>query len=229
MSIILSKYELDKIKESKPIGKGSYANLYKYDDKLIKLFKAPLDSSEKRLIKNLIGEKIDYFVFPDELVRDVFRFLIGYTEEKIDGITLQNLIILLYQNKHKDIGINEFVLLYEKLKPSIKEMSKNKLNMFDIHDENIMYNGNLNFIDIDLYYYTKASFASSIYKSNMNNVGLSLVESIYNLNGDLTSSIEAMIKKSRYDEDYFERFIDCLDKNYSGVDTLIKYRNMQIK
>lgn len=228
MSIILSKFELDKIKESKPIGKGSYANLYKYDDKLIKLFKAPLDNSEKRLIKSLVGEKIDFFVFPDELVKDILRFLIGYTEEKIDGITLQKLIILLYHNKHKDISINEFVSLYEKLKPSIKEVSKSKLNMFDIHDENIMYNGNLNFIDIDLYYHTKANFSSTVYKDNMNDVGLALVESIYNLNGDLTSIIQSKIKKSRYDEDYFERFIDYLDKNYSDVDTLIKYKNKQI-
>ena len=35
MSIILSKDELARIKENKPFGKGSYANLYKYDDKLI--------------------------------------------------------------------------------------------------------------------------------------------------------------------------------------------------
>ena len=100
MSIILSKDELARIKENKPFGKGSYANLYKYDDKLIKLFKAPLDSTEKRLIKNLAGEKIDHFVFPDELVRDMFRFLIGYTEEKIEGITLQKFMSLIYHNKY---------------------------------------------------------------------------------------------------------------------------------
>ena len=99
MSIILSKEEIARIKETNPLGKGSYANLYKYDDKLIKLFKAPLDSTEKKIIKNLSGEKIDYFVFPDELVRDMFRFLIGYTEEKIEGVTLQKFMALIYHNK----------------------------------------------------------------------------------------------------------------------------------
>lgn len=229
MSIILSKEEIARIKETKPLGKGSYANLYNYDDKLIKLFKAPLDSAEKKIIKNLAGQKLDYFVFPDELVRCMFRFLIGYTEERIDGITLQKLMILLYHNKYKDISINDLVLLYEKLKPSIKEVSKSKVNMFDLHDENIMYNGNLNFIDIDLYYYSKTSFVSSIYKENMNNVGRTLVESISKLNEDFTCNIENKIKKYRYSEDYLERFVDYLDKNYSDVDTLIKYKNKQIK
>ena len=91
MSIILTTNEIEQIKQNKCIGKGSFANLYEYDDKVIKLFKGRLDGEEKRLIKALQKENIENFIFPEEIVRDFFRFMIGYTEEKINGITLRKL------------------------------------------------------------------------------------------------------------------------------------------
>lgn len=226
MSIILTKYKKEQIRKNNCIGEGNFAKLYDYNGKVIKLFDDTLESEVANNIKNLPKDKIDFFVFPEELVKDIFRFLIGYTEEKINGYTLKELFDLLLNDQHLDISINDFMFAYEKLKPSIKEVSERYYYMTDTHDENIMYDTNLNFIDFDYYWQDETALKSAIYTQNMNSVGLALVDSIRKLNEDFTFKLKKTIKL--YDPDYFDKFIDNLDKKYGDIDTLIKYKNYKI-
>ena len=226
MSIILSKYKKEQIRKNNCIGEGAFAKLYDYNGKVIKLFDDTLEAEVAKNIKNLPKDKIDFFIFPDELVKDIFRFLIGYTEEKINGFTLKDLFDLLLNDNHLDISINDFMIAYEKLKPSIKEVSDRSYFMTDTHDKNIMYDGNLNFIDFDYYWQDESALKSTIYTENMNSVGLALVDSIRTLNEDFTLKIKKPIKL--YEPYYFDKFIDNLDKKYGNIDTLIEYKNYKI-
>ena len=226
MSIILTKYKKEQIRRNNCIGEGNFAKLYDYNGKVIKLFDDTLESEVANNIKNLPKDKIDFFVFPEDLVKDIFRFLIGYTEEKINGYTLKELFDLLLNDQHLDISINDFMIAYEKLKPSIKEVSDRYYFMTDTHAKNIMYDGNLNFVDLDYYFQDKDALKTTIYTENMNSVGLALVDSIRKLNEDFTFKLKKTIKL--YDPDYFDKFIDNLDKKYGDIDTLIKYKNHKI-
>lgn len=124
---------LREIKNKKFLGKGNFSKCYLLDDgNVLKIFNKPKSLYEMDNFKYFIKYSNDSFVFPFEFIYDSRKFY-GYIMREAPGKTLlqafpkSNLLDL---SKHS-----------HKLERDIDYVSKGGIVLYDLHDENILYDG----------------------------------------------------------------------------------------
>ena len=131
----------------KYIGEGTYGICYELTNKdILKIFKIPKDKTEIKKMEKFSKIDTKTIIFPKELIANKST-LFGYTMRRANGKEL-------YENfRNYDLG--EASLNTVNLERDIINISKMGIEMYDIHSENVFYDGfNYSVIDTDPYYYS---------------------------------------------------------------------------
>ena len=131
LSIKITTEELKEIENSKKVGAGKCADLYKKNEEVYKLIKQDAKRLYSKTIESLIGIKNRTCVFPNDLLVDENNQLIGYTMDYVQGTKLKDIFSQIPFEQMKEI-INQAEL-------GITEISENKILFDDFHFENMMW------------------------------------------------------------------------------------------
>ena len=125
---------------------GRFSNIYKYDnDKLLKLFNN-MRNHELEKFEKMCDFDLHSFANPKELVFIRNNFF-GYIMDKKNGLMLDDLSDL--------ISIRDFVSNLDKVEDDLFKLSINNFILFDLHEQNILYNqiaNELTILDMDDYW-----------------------------------------------------------------------------
>ena len=226
--IKLTDDELKKIKKFPEIGRGTYGTVYIYNGMAFKLYYDKLNDENIYNLKSLANYEIDNIIFPKMLVKNNNDY-IGIIEDKVNGIPLFELCFNII-NDTFDIDINSFYKLCESTIIDIRKVSKEKIIMNDIHDENIMYDGLFKFIDTDQYLFAKNDSYNNIYNYNLS----CFIKTIQNMFEMLNSKVCFNIAKNSnfiYDEKYIDNLFNnvykILDKNFNYEGYCYSLKNLK--
>lgn len=163
----LSKYLIGSI----PIGIGTSAICFLMpNEKVLKIY---YSSS----LKNYITSNIEMFykignetyIAPEELLlKD--GLCIAQIYEYIPSTTLHNISC--------DYKMNDIINAYEKLIIDTKKISEKSFVLRDLHDKNILFNGEFNIIDLDRGYVAENRASENIFRSNMELVNQTILYSL---------------------------------------------------
>lgn len=174
------------------LGEGLTSKCYKLsDNKVYKKFKRKRDIIELKKYRDFLEYKNDSVIFPYDFVYK--RKFIGYIYDYSEGLTLSNCF--------KHINIDDLIFALEKVERDINYISKGKIFMYDVHDDNIIYgNKKLSIIDVDEYNIKDSlSISDALYSNNIQFKNL--------INGLIISNIP---------KELIERFIKYKDFNLSS-------------
>ena len=146
LSIKITTEELKEIENSKKVGAGKCADLYKKNEEVYKLIKQDAKRLYSKTIESLIGIKNRTCVFPNDLLVDENNQLIGYTMDYVQGTKLKDIFSQIPFEQMKEI-INQAEL-------GITEISENKILLDDFHFENMMWDSEekcIKIIDTDFF------------------------------------------------------------------------------
>jgi len=146
LSIKITTEELKEIENSKKVGAGKCADLYKKNEEVYKLIKQDAKRLYSKTIESLIGIKNRTCVFPNDLLVDENNQLIGYTMDYVQGTKLKDIFSQIPFEQMKEI-INQAEL-------GITEISENKILFDDFHFENMMWDSEekcIKIIDTDFF------------------------------------------------------------------------------
>lgn len=125
---------LEEIGKKEFLGKGGIAKCYTLEDgNVLKLFNHPRRVCEIERFKYFLEYANDSFLFPFEFIYDSEK-IYGYITEKAPGVTLKQAFPtsnLLEMSKHS-----------YKLEKDINFVSRGGILLYDMHDENVLYDGN---------------------------------------------------------------------------------------
>lgn len=220
--IYLSKDEIKVIKQGELLGKGKYAKVYDYNGKAIKIYRNDLDRKRIKSIKTMSKYNNDIFIFPEKLVY-IDDSIKGFTQEKVEGITLLEMKFAVLRD-YFDV---DFELLYEdykKLKEAIKKISDEHLIIYDLHDENVMFDKGFKVVDTEDYKIDYTRSKQDIYKSNMINFSDLFVNEFLNLNAFSTYLIQQEIGNTYY-TDYMDDFFENIPKKLFCCKSLRDFKN----
>lgn len=116
------------------IGKGACADVYKYEDKALKV----LNESGKAMTNlqetsKLVGIKNNTFVLPEEILTGTDGEVIGYILELVDGRAFID------DNIIKNIGFDTLKDSIAKVEQDLQQLSANKVVCSDLNHKNIMW------------------------------------------------------------------------------------------
>jgi len=220
--IYLSSKDIEKIKQGEFLGDGEYAKVYDYNGKAIKIYDNDLEPKAIRSIERMSKYNDDIFVFPDDIVY-VDDKIKAYTQEKVDGITLYHMIIAVLQNYY-DIDIELFMEDYQKLKKTIKRISDEHIIVYDLHDENIMFNKGFKVIDTANYKIDYFRSKDDIYKSNMINFADLFVSEFIKLNSFSVDIVQEEIG-NKYSVNYMDNFLKTIPKKLEYCKSLRDFKD----
>lgn len=134
------------LKNKRFIGEGTYGRCYELSNgDILKIFKIPKDKYDIKKIKSFTSVKFDTIIFPKKILISN-NSLLGYTMRKAKGKSL-------YCN-FKYCNLEQASINTINLEKDIICLSDMGIKMYDIHSENVFYNGfNYSVIDTDEYYY----------------------------------------------------------------------------
>ena len=174
---VISKKEFKKIELLEKIGEGSYANLYKSDDIVYKIFKENEDDEEDiyedeiHNLERLVNFKNGICVFPNELLKDENGNFIGYTMDFVKGENISDII--------ENIP---FEILKKALAEAIQEINELSKKKIRIEDLQIIWEektNSLRFIDTDQYYISEHTSEDYIKENNLATLKLEIESAIY--------------------------------------------------
>lgn len=170
-----------------PIGRGTTAVCYLMKDgNVLKIFK---DTFNTYSLKKIFPDLIDHFeklnnikngsyISPDELLV-LNGEVIAYIYKYVNAKTFKKVSPLM--------PLDQMFLSdgYKKLKEDTLEVSENGFELFDTHDENILFDG-VNFYNIDLDFSNISTFksADTLYSQNMRSIQKALIYSLFNIKSD---------------------------------------------
>ena len=116
------------------IGKGACADVYKYEDKALKI----LNESGKAMTNlqetsKIVGIKNDTFVLPEQILTGVNGEVVGYVLELVDGQAFID------DNIIKNIDFDTLKGAIEKVEKDLQQLSANKIVCDDLNHKNIMW------------------------------------------------------------------------------------------
>ena len=122
------------------IDEGSEVEVFRFDDKVFKLYKpycnkGRLDENTINKLKNINTKRI---IMPDNTIKDSSSKLIGYTMPYIDSYGIDGF---------KNIKIKNLIDELNIIKNDLLILSKNKIDIEDIHIGNILLGDGLYFVD----------------------------------------------------------------------------------
>lgn len=219
--IYLFKNDLIDIKKGELLGKGVFADVYEYQGKAIKIYKNNIERKTKKNIKKLSNYKNDNYIFPEDLVYLNYR-LKGYTQEKVDGITLYELMCALNRDCI-DMSFNCFMEEYFKLVKSTKKISDEGISICDLHDQNAMFDGSFKILDTGDYLVDEKTSLDEIYEENMIHLADLFVTMFRNINPGFTTYIYYTLDM-KYNKNYMEEFFEIIYKNLGNDGSLRAYK-----
>lgn len=145
------------IKEENKIGTGKEVSVYKYEDKVIKLFHKERLSNLERIsdegLTKLLTLNLQVFNKPLQLIYDENNKIVGYTEKYLE-----------------EEGINLEWFNYDLIKEDLQLLSDNGFTLNDIFYNYIFSGGGVYFTDLTSYQYMNTSnefLKQQIYKKNV--------------------------------------------------------------
>ena len=169
--IIINENILNKLKLQTYYGSGNFADVFEYDqDNIVKLWNKEAISykDNERLLYSMVTNELDkiksdIFMFPKHFLFCSDEF-VGIVRKKVEGMRLQNDFLL-------NLDLEDLYILLVQIKKEIMYLSsKYDLRMYDIKFANMVYNTDLeiiNIIDTDFYYRDTTSLKEDIFNSNM--------------------------------------------------------------
>ena len=131
-------------KDKKLIGEGEYSKCYEIpNNEVLKVFNVPRKLYTLEKFEYFKDYTNDSFLFPYSFIYDEENFY-GYISKKAHGKTLSSVID---DYTFKNLSKNSI-----KLQENIDYISEGKILMNDVHQNNVMYDGNIfEVIDADFY------------------------------------------------------------------------------
>ena len=209
---IVSLYQY--LKGSHIIGIGTTAVCYLMKDKrVLKLF---INTANKKYLFDKYDNVVDHFekindlknstyIVPEEvLIKD--KKCIGYIYGYINSKTLKNIRL--------NTKIDALIYGYDNLYEDTKEISSKKFHLFDVHDRNILFNGNYNIIDLDKGTFEDNISEEQILKENMDLINKTIIYSLLRVK-------EYEIIKF-YDVNLRDLYRENIERNYKGMKSFLK-------
>ena len=144
------------------------------------------------------------YIGPEELLIKNDE-VIGYIYTYINGLELKRL--------KNNIRLNDIVKGYENLYNDTLKISNNKFRLNDLHQKNILFNGNYYVIDLDKGYVDNKD-NKKIFDINITNINNNIINSIFDLN-----FFEHL---SFYDDDLDKLFYSSLYENHEDFYELLE-------
>ena len=221
----IKRYELLQIlKKSKFLGTGGGGTAY-YNSKINKVIKIFHSFNEPCLYNSYKKEDIlrfnniqtKIFIFPIEAII-IDDIAVGYICDYVKGNTLQNINLL-------SLNLNKFVYFVNESLPDIKEVSNNKIALYDIA-YNIMFgNDGLFIIDTDDYFFSSKDNLDKLNNYIFNDsIKTFLVDNYFNEFVNSDKLLKEMYSDKECDiSDFMLYFINSLSE-YIGIkiNTLIE-------
>lgn len=223
MKNILSNKELKEIRKNEFIDSGHWANVYKIDTGVIKVFnqkRIPISMQDN--IKFLSQFENNSFIFPDELLYDRFLRLRAYTMEEIKSESLRTLVNF----GRFDISLEELLLKFEIIKNDVFNISKNRIRIIDLNPDNMLFDGDFKFVDLDLYKHDKTSTIKELYKYNLIDVTTSLLGIITGYNRQVNAFMSVRLEDYVGKEDYFEKYIDSVNDVLKSEEKITRVKQL---
>jgi len=210
----MEKYieSVDELKLGRKIGGGSCSEVFEMEPGV--LFKKfsddyadlsdPINLEFFEVIKTISG--IDYLPF---IIRgkDIYRSydeLFGYSMDRIDADNLEDV--------SDDVLVSDLMNGFEGLRPGIRSLSDNFVKTEDIGGDNIMFNGNMYLLDLDLSLVDKRYVPDELYEATRKSVFKSLYHKI---TGDY-------FKGSVLNDDYLAFMSELMDKMSNSSNLEVK-------
>lgn len=176
----MEKYieSISELKLGRKIGGGSCSEVFYMEPGV--LFKRfcddytdlndPINMEFFETIKTISG--IDYLPF---IIRgkDIYRSryeLFGYSMDEVDALELDDI--------SDDTLVTDLMIGFEGLRPGIRSLSNNFVKTEDIGGDNIMFNGDMYLLDLDLSLVDSRYIPDELYESTRRNVFKSLFKRI---------------------------------------------------
>ena len=202
------------LKGSYPIGIGTTGICYLMKDKrILKIF---LNTYGTEYLFNKFENIIDHFeqintlkndsyIVPEELlIKD--KKCVAYIYDYIESRPLKYIKL--------NTKIDYLLYGYDKLYEDTKDISNKKFCLYDLHDKNILFNGNYKIIDLDKGTFENLITEENILKNNMKLINRTILYSIFGTkNYKLMDFYNINLKES-----YKENIID----DYRGMKTFLK-------
>ena len=144
---------------------------------------------------------LDFTVKAIDIYRSRFE-LFGYTMEEINALKFEDL--------SDEILVFDVILAFERLKSDIRKLSDYYVKTEDIGGDNILYNGNMYLLDLDLSLVDKRYVPDELYQNTRKNIFKCL---FYRLTG---SGFDGNVLNDDYVE-YINRVLDD-SSNVAGVE-----------
>lgn len=172
------------LKGSYPIGIGTTGICYLMKDKrVLKIF---LNTCGTEYLfskyENILDHfdqintlKNDSYIVPEELlIKD--KQCVAYIYDYIESRTLKYIKL--------NTKIDSLLYGYDKLYEDTKDISNKKFCLYDLHDKNILFNGNYKIIDLDKGTFENEMTEENIFKNNMNLINKIILYSLFRIKND---------------------------------------------
>lgn len=207
----------DDIKLGRKIGGGSCSEIYEFSGGVY--FKKfcedycdltdPINIEFLETIRTI--SEIDFLPY---IIRatDIYRndmLLFGYTMDEVSGDILDDV--------SDDVLVFDIMSGFENLKPGIRKLSDNFVKTEDIGGDNILYNGNMYLLDLDLSLVDKRYIPDELYENTRRSVFRSLFKRVTG------SNFTDIVKYDEYGH-YIEKIVDncsnCVDFEVKTIEQL---------
>lgn len=218
------------------IGSGSCARCYLFDDNTVyKVFRKNGYAYELLHNKDInIEDRFEYlskvnndtFYGPKTIVVDNSENVVGYLMDYASGKTL---------NKLKgNCNISELLTAYRYLVEEIKRLSEHFVELKDVHERNILYDGRFKVVDLDKGILSNESY-DEVLRRNIGKTTNCIINSIFNIerhsdvrfyNQDLNTLYNASINGDyKLVSDFFDYLDECLSLHRPEIK---KYRSKKL-
>lgn len=203
---------ISELKLGRRIGGGSCSDIHEMTpDVYFKKFceeytdlSDPINVEFFETIKAISGiDYLPYVVRADDIYRSRFE-LFGYSMGKVEALELEDI--------SDDVLVSELMNGFEELRPSVRKLSDNHVKTEDIGGDNIMFNGHMYLLDLDLSLVDKRYIPDELYEETRKQIFRSLF-------GRLTGT---RLNEGVLDDNYLGYMKEIIDKCSENVGHEVK-------
>ena len=194
------KINMDKISSLEKLGEGACAEVYKFRDYAIKIFKSTGQVPDYNDLQELIGTENGTCVFPLDIMEDLNGNNVGYIMQYIDGTKLDNVI--------SEIDFETLEKAIQKAEQDFRKLSEDKIVLNDFNVGNVLWDKSSNsmkIIDTDFYQKNNSLTEEEVYKYNQRRFNGELETIIGIRDGDLIQFLNNSDEFQKFHKDYLIR------------------------
>ena len=213
------KINMDKLANLEKIGEGACAEVYKFRDYAIKVFKSTGQVPDYNNLQDLIGTRNGTCIFPLDLMEDLNGNNVGYIMQYIDGTKLDNVI--------SEIDFETLQSALQNVEQDFRSLSEDRIVLNDFNVGNVLWDKNSNsmkIIDTDFYQKNNSLTQEEVYKYNQRRFN-SEIETIIGIrDGELIQFLNSSGEFQQFHKDYLTRSFK--GENVSVSEMLEQIRNV---